>query len=333
MYALLTPLLGLAGWLLTPDWVFGEIFGLRPVLHDLWILVSNVVYVIFAFLLVAMAFMNIFGAEGNTWAIRAKLPKLIIGIVSVPFTWFFVSAILSISSILTASAVQLAGDLAPKEVSEMRFDFPDKCTLDFTQGSNGTGSFLKCETPPEGGKTLGKITQSRDPFGIVSYYAYGVFKIQYYKEITTINASTIKDVLSLSANLLMSLILFIMFFLIIVALVFALLTRAFYLWAIAIFSPLLSLRYFFEGKLGGFGDKWLSVSSIIGLAMVPVYVAAALSFGLIFTSAVTKTNFTAIKSDHVKTGSGTITMFDTEFKVIGNPVGPKFYEDATTVGG
>lgn len=63
LYALLTPLLMLAGWLLTPDWAFGEIFGMRPVLHDMWILVSNIVYVIFAFLLVAMAFMNIFGAE------------------------------------------------------------------------------------------------------------------------------------------------------------------------------------------------------------------------------------------------------------------------------
>lgn len=52
----------LAGWLLSPDWTFGQIFGLRPVLHNLWILISNVVYAIFAFILVAIAFMNIFGA-------------------------------------------------------------------------------------------------------------------------------------------------------------------------------------------------------------------------------------------------------------------------------
>jgi hypothetical protein len=44
---LITPLIMLAGWLLSPDWTFGEIFGLRPVLHQLWILISNVVYVIF----------------------------------------------------------------------------------------------------------------------------------------------------------------------------------------------------------------------------------------------------------------------------------------------
>ncbi len=33
--------------------------------------------------------------------------------------------------------------------------------------------------------------------------------------------------------------------------------------------------------------------------MVPVYVAAALSFGLIFTSAVTTTNFQSVKSEYV----------------------------------
>ena len=58
---LVTPLIMLAGWLLSPDWTFGEIFGLRPILHQIWILISNVVYVIFGFMLVFVAFANIFG--------------------------------------------------------------------------------------------------------------------------------------------------------------------------------------------------------------------------------------------------------------------------------
>lgn len=171
------------------------------------------------------------------------------GIVSVPFTWFFVSAVVSLSSILTASAVQLAGDIAPTKVSEMKVNMPKTCDIDFNQGAggSGTGKFLDCKSEDV---EFSKIFKSNDAFGIVSYYAYGVFKVQYYKDITDVNISTIKDALSLSVNLLMSIIMFIMFFLIIVALVFALFTRALYLWAIAVFSPLLSLRYFFEGKLG-----------------------------------------------------------------------------------
>lgn len=57
----LTPLIMLSGWLLSPDWTFGDIFGLRPILHKLWILISNVVYVVFGFMLVFVAFANIFG--------------------------------------------------------------------------------------------------------------------------------------------------------------------------------------------------------------------------------------------------------------------------------
>ena len=159
------------------------------------------------------------------------------------------SAIVSLSSILTASAVQLAGDVAPKDVSEMKVTVPDKCDINFNHGTggSGTGQFLKCNYEE---KNFSQIFKSNDAFGIVSYYAYGVFKVQSYKEINEANLSTVKDALSLSVNLLMSIIMFLMFFLIIVALVFALFTRALYLWAIAVFSPLLSLRYFFEGKLG-----------------------------------------------------------------------------------
>lgn len=362
MYALLTPLLMLAGWLLTPDWVFGEIFGLRPVLHDMWILISNIVYVIFAFLLVAMAFMNIFGSEGNTWAIKAKLPKLIVGIISVPFTWFFVSAVVSVASILTASAVQLAGDLAPGQLNEFELSVPPKCTIDFTASASSddapaatdaktataaesggkaatkAGKFLDC---PESDKKIkfSEMFKSNNAFGIVSYYAYGVFKIQDYKNITKDNLSTIKNALNLGVNILIALVMFVVFFFIIIALVFALLSRALYFWAIAIFSPLLSLRYFFEGKLGGFGDKWLSVTHIIGLALVPVYVAAALSFGLIFTSMVTTTKFDGIASDYVKIDAGAtkektvMTVFGTEYTVKGTPVGTQTYKDGKTIGG
>ncbi len=343
MYALLTPLLMLAGWLLTPDWAFGEIFGLRPVLHDMWILVSNIVYVIFAFLLVAMAFMNIFGAEGNTWAIRAKLPKLIIGIVSVPFTWFFISAIVSLSSILTASAVQLAGDAAPSKVAEFDFPMPSDCTINFNasvsgKGNNGEKSekFLDCKTASPS-KKFSELFRSDDAFGVVSYYAYGVFQIQDYKLVTGENVGSIKDAMSLSVNLIIALLMFLAFFLIIMALVFALFSRALYFWAIAIFSPLLSLRYFFDGKIG-FGDSWLSVSSIVGLAMVPVYVAAALSFGLIFTSAVTTTTFdgsaesTYMKLDKSSTPDHQImTIFGTTYTVKGTPVGTTLSKNAKSL--
>jgi hypothetical protein len=238
---------------MTPDWVFGEIFGFRPVLHSLWVLVSNVVYVIFAFLLVVMAFMNIFAGEKNTWAIKAKLPKLIIGVISVPFTWFFVSAVVSISSVLTASAIQLAGDLVP---NGSEFEVPRyECTLDFNKNpveKNANGDSVSPEICKKVGtpKPLSEYLKSGEAYGLVSYYAYGIFQIQDIKKLTDTKLKTVKTVLDMGVGLLLALIIFVIFALIIIALVVALLTRAIYFWAIAVCSPLLSLAYFFDGKIG-----------------------------------------------------------------------------------
>jgi len=44
---------------LYPGWVNGTMFGLQDYLKEIWILVSNVVYFVFAGILIVIAFMNI----------------------------------------------------------------------------------------------------------------------------------------------------------------------------------------------------------------------------------------------------------------------------------
>lgn len=133
----------LAGWLISPDWTFGEIFGLRPIIHSMWVLVSNVVYVIFAFLLIAMAFMNIFGQGGDHYAIKKALPRFITGILIVPFTWFIVSGTLSVTNLLTASVLRLPADMIDtspkdaKDANELTINMPKTCTLKFDKLTKG----------------------------------------------------------------------------------------------------------------------------------------------------------------------------------------------------
>lgn len=38
---------------------------------------------------------------------KTMLPKLVTGMLMVPFTWFIVSAVLSVSNVLTASVISL----------------------------------------------------------------------------------------------------------------------------------------------------------------------------------------------------------------------------------
>lgn len=103
----ISPLVMLTGWLLSPDWTYGEILGLRPILHQLWIYVSNIVYVVFAFILVYIAIINIFTDKAKGYELKQALPKLVIGILMVPFTWFVVSGALSIGNYLTINLIRL----------------------------------------------------------------------------------------------------------------------------------------------------------------------------------------------------------------------------------
>ena len=156
----LTPLIMLSGWLLSPDWTFGDIFGLRPIIHKLWILVSNVVYVIFGFLLVGIAFANIFGAGGDTYKMSKMLPKLVTGMLIVPFTWFIVSAVLSVANVLTASVIQLpvstinmAGGDEMKKFFDQNKIIPKEIILDLT-ASGGSNKQSKC---PENCLTISQV--------------------------------------------------------------------------------------------------------------------------------------------------------------------------------
>ncbi|USN59058.1 MAG: hypothetical protein H6767_03045 [Candidatus Peribacteria bacterium] len=93
-------------------------------------MVSNIIYFIFAFLLIWIAFMNIIGKEGDTYQLKTALPKFIVGVLIVPFSWFFVQFVLSLSAILTASALTLPSDTFPDyNAGISKIDVYKECTI------------------------------------------------------------------------------------------------------------------------------------------------------------------------------------------------------------
>ena len=103
---LMTPAIIMAGWLLSPDWTMGDFFGLRPYFIQIWILVSNMVYIAFALLLLGMAVIQIFGSNSN-YAFKKKLPRFLVGILIVPFTWLIVSWTLSFANQAVAAILSI----------------------------------------------------------------------------------------------------------------------------------------------------------------------------------------------------------------------------------
>lgn len=304
---LYVPFSMLSGWLLSPDWTFGDFIHLRPVLHSLWIFVSNTVYVVFAAMLIVVAIANIFG-QSDSYAIKKMLPRFIIGVIMVPFTWWMVSATLSVSSYMTALVLRMPADMITASNSpQYSVDVPQKCSLDFT--TSNTSKVWDCDPPTK--KPISEFLKSDNAYGIIPLYAYNIFKFDdldtFKKALNNtdelspeqkaeilkadegsqsmlLQAALIATGLAkVGVQLFMSVLFALVFMIILIALVLVLFTRVIKMWMYAIFSPLFALRYFLSDKI----DKDNAIAKFdfkefIGLAMVPVVVSGALSFGFLF---------------------------------------------------
>lgn len=97
------------------------------------------------------------------------LPKLVTGMLMVPFTWFIVSATLSVANVLTASVIQLpvstintAGNDKVKEYFDKKKIIPKNMTLDLTSSkkdspTNKTFEASDCGKNPEECLTISKF--------------------------------------------------------------------------------------------------------------------------------------------------------------------------------
>lgn len=181
---------------------------------------------------------------------------------------------------------------------------PKKCTINFNKIADGktgekdktAGKIMDCgKMFDDSGKAIPGATNEltfkealasgNGAYSILNIYAYDIFKVQEIKKIQKVNVETLGAIVDMLLTLGLWALFLIAYALLVIALLFALFTRAFYMWIIAIFSPLFGLFYYLEGK-GKFAEsltkKGFSFTSFISLALVPVYVSAALAFGLLF---------------------------------------------------
>ncbi len=317
----LWPMVILAGWLLSPDWTMGDFFGLRGYFKEVWILVANIVYIIFALMLLYMAIMQIFGWSESEYAFKKKLPSFLVGILLVPFTWLIVSWTLSFANQAVAAVLSIPmGSIAKLDTGSSSGE-QDKSKwhqkmlptqFDFSTNSSGygvhcsewvakdkDGNKIDCISPAE------FLTKNQaGPFFIIMIYAYNIFKIQDADKNAvedfcvdqTASGETkyktskdcIKDLVGIVRKFWLSLIVTIFFAIMLVALCWILLMRAIKLWIYIMLSPLFGLAYF-TGKMsegvweaGEMWFWWLGFKPFFKLAMVPVLVSAVLAFGLLF---------------------------------------------------
>lgn len=105
------PILVLTGSLMENDLLFGH--GMEEKLRDIWIPIRNLVNILFVVVLVGIALYNVLGLgdEGGKTSIKDILPKLIIGIIAVNFSFVAIKVFLDGINALTVSIFALPGQV------------------------------------------------------------------------------------------------------------------------------------------------------------------------------------------------------------------------------
>ena len=286
---LLALMTSFVSWFLTPEWTSGSAIWFWEKLKDLWLMMSNVVYTIFAIILIFIAFMNIIWKWENTWELKQALPKFIVWVLIVPFSWFIVSACIWLSSILTVSVLTIPSSTfwwTYEKLNNIPFCGEFVYNLAWSKWTNWSDEPpIKC-IPPTDSKWKpitykAFIDNSDHIFGIMSIYTYWIMKIDWNWQIFTDDIKTIKQLTALGAKVIFDILFIIVFFLLMVALLMALFVRGIYIWIFMVLSPIFWLLYFFWDKTHESLQKF-TFWKFLELVMMPVYVAAALSFGLLF---------------------------------------------------
>ena len=282
---------------LTPEWTSGTVFGLSKNLKDIWVLMSNIVYFAFAFILIAIAFANIVWTQWD-FALKQALPRFIVWILIVPFSWFIVQFFVSLSSILTISALNLPFEVFQdyeSKMSEVRI--PKNCTLnlwvlwekEWTNSQEVTPSNQiyycdKDEPKPSVADLLKSDKASDGIFGIVWLYTYWLVNIEWISKIDEKQLrDQIKTIWDIVVKVVFDLLFIVVYAILMIALWLALMIRWIRLWIFMMLAPLFWIMYFFKKWWWGNGFlQKFNFKEFIALTLTPVYAMLALSFWIFF---------------------------------------------------
>ncbi|OGJ46977.1 hypothetical protein A2344_03135 [Candidatus Peregrinibacteria bacterium RIFOXYB12_FULL_41_12] len=118
VHAIFWPILLLIGSLMDNDLIFGPTVGEK--LREIWVVIRNIVNIAFVFVLLVVAFYNVtgLGGEGN-FALKSVLPKFVIALIAVNFSFFICKVILDASNIVAMSVYDLTGSYNSETATEI----------------------------------------------------------------------------------------------------------------------------------------------------------------------------------------------------------------------
>lgn len=111
LHTILWPVMAMIGSLLDNSALFGN--GMEDRIREVWIPIRNVVNILFVVALVGIALYNVLGLgdDNGSYTVKAILPKIIVGIIAVNFSFLGIKVFLDFINVLTVSVFALPNEI------------------------------------------------------------------------------------------------------------------------------------------------------------------------------------------------------------------------------
>lgn len=305
---LLWPFLIIIGDLMDTDLILGP--GMEERLKGIWIPVRDLVNIAFAVVLLIVAFYNVLGLGGGEGdlALKTALPKIVLGLVLVNFTFIAGKVVLDLVNVATTAAFALpelaATDDSPYDFSKVTEEFTVNVCYKSYEESTSEPTYWNEDTDGDNVPIYTRLFCQKNE-STADYDALDPnLQAKYF---TNLNANNVGLVMAvnmgglgslsllkdegitsfsdLSISIMFAVMMYLVFAISYLVLGIVLLTRLIVLWIALALSPLAVLVYVvpqIKEWAGGGGDF---ASKIIKHLIAPIIIGVTMSMGYILISA------------------------------------------------
>lgn len=288
---LLYPLVALVGSLMDNELIIGV--GMEDKLRTIWVTIRDWVNIFFVLALVLVALYNVLGiaGDGSNYALKAILPKIVIGLVAVNFSFLAGKVLLDFTAVLTNAVYALPTSLeqweGEKEAMRERL-----CWQGNTQREVDDAPILSLMLCEIDGENFSGIFNE---FGTSFTSHFGAHNVSValmvnMGQVTDVNLvefseKTITDQFAtLTLQTLYGILMFLMFGFAYVAMVVVLIVRVVILWICLALSPIVVLMFIFPDLASAGGGELDLKGQFFKHLFVPVVMGVVLAIGFTMLS-------------------------------------------------
>lgn len=307
--AMLWPILIVIGDLMKTDLILGP--GMESTLKGIWIPVRDLVNIGFVLVLLVVAFYNVLGIGGGEGdlALKTALPKIVLGLVVVNFTFVAGKVVIDLTNVATTAVFALpemaAGDETPYDFSAVKTEFQiNVCYKTYVEADGTHTSWGPDDETANKIPIYTKLFCTKSTTDGTYDELDGVLAAKYFTDLNAnniglvmavnmgglSNLSLLKDegidnFTDLTVSFVFAVVMYSIFAITYIVLGIVLITRLIVLWIALALSPLAVLTYVvpqIKEWTGGGGDF---AQKIIKHLMAPIIIGATMSLGYILIAA------------------------------------------------